>query len=152
MTAASSETFLNELLWMAGGQNVIGRTLSRYPRVSKEGIVDLDPEVIFDLTFTTEGEDILAVWSALPTLSAVRTGKDRRPCPIRRSPFRVPAWYERWSVSWKSFIRKWRCHRAFQRKKNVETPAFETMIRASDLSFAYRGGDDGCLSVPYRAR
>jgi iron complex transport system substrate-binding protein len=75
LTAASSETFLNELLWMAGGQNVIGRTLSRYPRVSKEGIVDLDPEVIFDLTFTTEDEDILAVWSALPTLSAVRTGK-----------------------------------------------------------------------------
>jgi ABC-type Fe3+-hydroxamate transport system substrate-binding protein len=60
---------------MAGGQNVIGRALSRYPRVSKEEIIRLDPEVIFDLTFTTEGEDVLAVWSALPTLTAVRTGR-----------------------------------------------------------------------------
>jgi iron complex transport system substrate-binding protein len=75
LTAASNDTFLNELLGMAGGKNVIGRTLSRYPRVSKEEIVDLDPEVIFDLTFTTEGEDTLAVWSALPTLAAVRSGK-----------------------------------------------------------------------------
>jgi iron complex transport system substrate-binding protein len=75
LTAASSETFLTELLWMAGGQNVIGKTLSRYPRVSKEEVIDLDPEVIFDLTFTTEGEDTHAVWSALPTLSAVRTGR-----------------------------------------------------------------------------
>lgn len=75
LTAASSETFLNELLEMAGGKNVIGKALSRYPRVSKEEIVELDPEVIFDLTFTTEGEDTLAVWSALPTLAAVRTGR-----------------------------------------------------------------------------
>jgi iron complex transport system substrate-binding protein len=74
LTAASSDTFLNELLLMAGGRNVIGRTLSRYPRISKEEIIELDPEVIFDLTFTAEGEDVLAVWSSLPTLSAVRTG------------------------------------------------------------------------------
>jgi ABC-type Fe3+-hydroxamate transport system substrate-binding protein len=31
--------------------------------------------VIIDLTFTAEGEDTLAVWSALPTLAAVRTGR-----------------------------------------------------------------------------
>jgi iron complex transport system substrate-binding protein len=75
LTAASSETFLNELLRMAGGRNVIGQTLSRYPRVSKEEIIDLDPEVIFDLTFTAGDENAVAVWSALPTLAAVRSGQ-----------------------------------------------------------------------------
>jgi iron complex transport system substrate-binding protein len=75
LTAASSQTFLNELLEMAGGRNVLGKTLSRYPRVSKEEIVALDPEVVFDLTFTGEGEDTRAVWAALPTLAAVRSGR-----------------------------------------------------------------------------
>jgi iron complex transport system substrate-binding protein len=75
LTAASPDTFLDELLGLAGGENVITATLSRYPRISKEEIVALDPEVILDLTFTAEDEDTLAVWSRLPTLSAVRTGR-----------------------------------------------------------------------------
>jgi iron complex transport system substrate-binding protein len=75
LTVASRETFLDELLRLAGGENVIGTTLARYPRVSKEMIIELDPEVIFDLTFTVEDEDTQAVWSGLPTLTAVRKGQ-----------------------------------------------------------------------------
>jgi iron complex transport system substrate-binding protein len=74
LTVASRETFLDELLRLAGGVNVVGTTLARYPRVSKEKIIELDPEVIFDLTFTAKDEDTLGVWSRLPTLTAVRTG------------------------------------------------------------------------------
>ncbi len=75
LTVASRETFLDELLQLAGGTNVIGTTLARYPRVSKEKIIELDPEIIFDLTFTAKDEDTLAVWSGLPTLTAVRNGQ-----------------------------------------------------------------------------
>ncbi len=75
VTAASADTFLNELLVLAGGENVITGTISRYPRISREEIVSLDPEVILDLTFSAEGEDTLGIWSQLPTLDAVRTGR-----------------------------------------------------------------------------
>ncbi len=75
LTAASTDTFLNELLVLAGGENVITGTISRYPRISKEEIVSLDPEVILDLTFSAEGEDTLGIWAQLPTLDAVRTGR-----------------------------------------------------------------------------
>ena len=75
LTAASPDTFLNELLVLAGGENVITGTVSRYPRISKEEIVSLDPEVILDLTFSAKGEDTLRIWSQLPTLDAVRTGR-----------------------------------------------------------------------------
>jgi iron complex transport system substrate-binding protein len=75
LTVASSETFLSELLQLAGGENVIGRTLSRYPRVSREEVIALDPEVVLDLTFTAGNEDTHSIWSALPTLRAVREGR-----------------------------------------------------------------------------
>jgi len=75
LTAASPDTFLNELLVLAGGENVITGTISRYPRVSREEIVSLDPEVILDLTFSAEGEDTAGIWAQLPTLDAVRSGR-----------------------------------------------------------------------------
>ena len=75
LTAASPATFLNELLVLAGGENVITGTISRYPRVSREEIVSLDPEVILDLTFSAEGEDTAGIWAQLPTLDAVRSGR-----------------------------------------------------------------------------
>jgi iron complex transport system substrate-binding protein len=75
LTAASPDTFLNELLILAGGENVITGTIARYPRISREEIVSLDPEVILDLTFSAEGEDTLGIWAQLPTLDAVRTGR-----------------------------------------------------------------------------
>jgi len=73
LTVATRDTFLSELLTRAGGRNVMGSAISRYPRVSKEEVVAFDPDVILDLTFTAEGEDVLGVWSQLPTLKAVRT-------------------------------------------------------------------------------
>jgi iron complex transport system substrate-binding protein len=75
LTVASPDTFLDELLETAGGENVIRTTLARYPRISKEEIIALDPEVILDLTFTADGEDTVAIWSQLPTLAAVRKGR-----------------------------------------------------------------------------
>ncbi len=75
LTAASPDTFLNELLVLAGGENVITGTISRYPRISREEVVSLDPEVILDLTFSAEGEDTVGIWAKLPTLDAVRSGR-----------------------------------------------------------------------------
>lgn len=75
LTVASRDTFLSELLRRAGGENLIGSSISRYPRVSKEEVVALDPEVILDLTFTASPEKTPAIWSQLPSLKAVRLGR-----------------------------------------------------------------------------
>jgi iron complex transport system substrate-binding protein len=75
LTVASRDTFLSELLRRAGGENLIGSSISRYPRVSKEEVVALDPEVVLDLTFTASPERTPAIWSQLPSLTAVRRGR-----------------------------------------------------------------------------
>ncbi len=75
LTVASRDTFLSELLTRAGGQNLMGSSISRYPRMSKEEVVALDPEVILDLTFTASPEKTPAIWSQLPSLKAVRLGR-----------------------------------------------------------------------------
>ncbi|MDO4988285.1 MAG: ABC transporter substrate-binding protein [Synergistes sp.] len=47
--AAGKKTFYNELIEAAGGKNIISSVSAAYPKVSQEGIVSLDPDVIIDL-------------------------------------------------------------------------------------------------------
>jgi len=75
LTVASRDTFLSELLSRAGGENLVGSSISRYPRVSMEEVVALDPEVVLDLTFTASPERTPTIWSQLPSLKAVRLGR-----------------------------------------------------------------------------
>jgi len=79
--AASENTFLNELLIAAGGRNVLTRETARYPKISKESLVAMNPEVIIDATFS--GQDLttdalrmaLEPWKTLPSLDAVKSGR-----------------------------------------------------------------------------
>lgn len=80
---AGGRSFLGELTAIAGGDNVFAESPVLYPRVSKEEIVARDPEVVLELSDVTgqvqptDGSLLLAVWSQLPTLSAVKSGRLR---------------------------------------------------------------------------
>lgn len=46
---AGSDNFYNELIRLAGGENVAARSHAAYPHISLEGLLKLDPDVIIDL-------------------------------------------------------------------------------------------------------
>lgn len=47
--AAGKDTFYNELLEMAGGINAVPPSRAEYPKISSEGLMTMDPEVIIDI-------------------------------------------------------------------------------------------------------
>ena len=79
MVGAGPGTFIDELITLAGGSNVLASSPMQYPNVSLEQILTSDPEVILDMgDFAhAEGrpgqppEQILALWAAYPRLRAV---------------------------------------------------------------------------------
>ena len=47
--AVGRGTFLNELLTIAGGENVLSDTMAKYPKISKEYIIAKSPEIIIEV-------------------------------------------------------------------------------------------------------
>jgi len=84
LTAVGPESYLQELLEIAGGVNVLAKPgLPMYPRISLETVLRDDPDVILDLSGQQESEaerqaaslQVLALWKQNPQLSAVRNGR-----------------------------------------------------------------------------
>jgi iron complex transport system substrate-binding protein len=84
LTAIGPDNYLEQLLEIAGGINVLAKPgLPQYPRVSLETVLRDDPEVILDLSGTQESEaerqrtssQSLALWQQQSQLSAVRNGR-----------------------------------------------------------------------------
>ena len=77
--AATSGSFLAQLLEAAGGESVAPPAAGGWGKIQKEAVVALDPEIIIDLMMQkAEGglaEDTQAVWRELPQVSAVREGR-----------------------------------------------------------------------------
>ena len=85
-TAAGAGTYLDELIRLAGGRNVLAGSAVRYPQVSAESALLLRPDVILDWapeeTFDGRGRGVTgerpardADWSRLPGLPAVQRGQ-----------------------------------------------------------------------------
>jgi iron complex transport system substrate-binding protein len=73
--AVGPGTFLDELLRNAGGRNVLVDAVSLYPQVPLEEVIRLAPEVIIEVVVPPSElapEEIVASWSALSTVPAVR--------------------------------------------------------------------------------
>lgn len=73
-------TYLTELAGLAGGDNVVASSLGRYPIVSREALVAMNPEVIIErrlggASTPEEGERTIELWRRMPTLEAVRRGR-----------------------------------------------------------------------------
>lgn len=73
-----SHNFIDELIRWTGGRNVLGDSPLEYPLVSKEQIIQRDPDVIITVLppqcKPKEEEQDLETWKQLPSLKAVREG------------------------------------------------------------------------------
>lgn len=69
-------TYLTELLALSGGDNVVAEASGRYPILTREAILVLDPDVIIErhLGAATPADRaaLVKLWDSLPTLKAVR--------------------------------------------------------------------------------
>ena len=75
--AVGRNTFLNELLSIAGGENILPETMATYPKISKEFIIAKSPEIIIEIgpTASLSNEGILSrekAWTKYPTIRAVK--------------------------------------------------------------------------------
>jgi len=78
--AAGPDTFFDDVLTLAGGVNVLGDSAIRYPELSREGLLAVDPDVILDIVADggspgLDSETIAADWRGLDDLRAVRDGR-----------------------------------------------------------------------------
>lgn len=76
---AGGESFIAQLIRVAGGEPISPPASGGWGKIQKEAVVALDPDVVLDLMMHKEsggyGEDTLAVWRELPSLRAVREGR-----------------------------------------------------------------------------
>ena len=84
LTAAGPDNYIQQLLEIAGGTNVLAQPgLPMYPRISLETVLRDDPDVILDLSGQQESEaerqaasaQALALWNQQSQLSAVRKNR-----------------------------------------------------------------------------
>jgi iron complex transport system substrate-binding protein len=78
--AVGRGTFLNELLTIAGGENVLPDTMAKYPKISKEYIIAKSPEIIIEVgpksNLSSDGIlDRKKTWGKYPTLNAVKNNR-----------------------------------------------------------------------------
>jgi len=78
---AGNNTYFNDLLEMAGGENAYqGPGLITSPIISVEGILDMDPDVIVEVTSRLNEsflspEELLDDWDAVPQLKAYKNNR-----------------------------------------------------------------------------
>ena len=71
---------IDRMIELAGGENAYGNGPARFPVVSQEGILRINPEVVIDLAYGLAGEDtdqatIRADWQCLSEIDAVRQNR-----------------------------------------------------------------------------
>ena len=76
IVSAGSQTFINELIVMAGGENLAAGKVP-YPRFSREQVLDLRPDVIIITSMARHAvfEKVKAYWSQWPGMPAVQHGR-----------------------------------------------------------------------------
>ncbi len=72
----SRESFLHDLIEIAGGTNIFADISGAYPQVSKEALLKRAPEVILEMnvgdnSVTDSGKSLIKDWESLPELPAV---------------------------------------------------------------------------------
>jgi iron complex transport system substrate-binding protein len=80
LRVAGRDTFANELLELAGGQNAVGPTLQKYPPIGAEQIIASGIEVIIEPTMVPGDEDkqrrqAQQYWARFPNVPAVANGR-----------------------------------------------------------------------------
>lgn len=76
LRVAGKDTFINELIELAGGQNAIGPTLHKYPPIGAEQVIGADVQVIVEPAMmggdlAEQRRQAMAYWCRLPNVPAV---------------------------------------------------------------------------------
>ena len=72
MIAAGPGSWVDELIAVVGGDNVLAASGVRYPKISLEEVLRGDPEIILDVSYAAEKD--VAVWNGVD-VSATKTGR-----------------------------------------------------------------------------
>ena len=72
MVAVGRGTFLDDLLHLAGGDNIADLSAQNWPRLSIEYIIAMRPEVILDGAMGSDANTPAGFWARYPTIPAVR--------------------------------------------------------------------------------
>jgi len=77
---AGLDGFYSVLLEKAGGETAYRRDTPKFPMLSREGILELNPDVIIDLAADLDRtkysvNDVMAEWKAVAGVNAVRKGR-----------------------------------------------------------------------------
>lgn len=75
--AAGAATVFDELIRAAGGENAVKVRKPEYPRLSPEGIMTLNPDIIIDIASSMSDyncETLVKDWYSMDILSAVKSG------------------------------------------------------------------------------
>src|SRR5216684_114917 len=72
MVAVGRDTFLDDLLHLAGGDNIADLAMQNWPRLSIEYIIAMRPEVILDGAMGSDANTPAGFWARYPTIPAVR--------------------------------------------------------------------------------
>lgn len=70
---ATRDSFINDLIELAGGENLGPRGLNG--RFSREKVLELNPDVIIITTMGIIGDDEKVLWQKYPTISAVKNNR-----------------------------------------------------------------------------
>jgi iron complex transport system substrate-binding protein len=76
--AATSGSFFVELIEIAGGESIAPPAANGFGQISKEAVVSLNPDIIFDMLQSGDGalaENTQEVWRELSNVRAVRDGR-----------------------------------------------------------------------------
>ncbi len=93
MIVAGGGSFIDTMMRAAGIANIYGAENRGYLRVELESVIERDPVIILDASFTEErGQD--EFWGRFPSLRAVREGAVRSFPPVLPG-VGIPAWVER---------------------------------------------------------
>lgn len=80
LRVAGRDTFINEMIELAGGENAIGETLHKYPPIGAEQVIACRPDVIIEPTMThsnldSQKQTAVQYWSRFQNVPAVANGR-----------------------------------------------------------------------------
>lgn len=80
LRVAGRQTFINELIELAGGENAIGPTISKYPPVGPEQVIASNPDVIIQLVMDKSDinagkEQLFEYFARFQSITAVRSNR-----------------------------------------------------------------------------
>ncbi|MRR37559.1 cobalamin-binding protein [bacterium] len=74
LVTVGGKTFTNEIIGLAGCENIFGSLPGKYPRINAESVVKLNPDIIFIVDMGNEGQK-QNPWQSFRQIAAVRNNR-----------------------------------------------------------------------------